>query len=295
MAQIQIKARAKINLTLDIIGKRLDGYHEVAMVMQSIDLHDLITLTATGGGVEVSATCPELPLGPENLVYQAAEIIRPAGYTGGVHIHIEKNIPMAAGLAGGSADAAAVLTGLNRLWRLNRPVEYLMELGSRIGSDVPFCVHGGTALATGRGEKLIPLPAAPEMWLVLAKPAIGVSTKEVYGHFDLNLVSRRPDNEVMLKALAAGDTDTIADNLVNVLESVTLRLFPEVSVLKTQMLRAGAQAVLMSGSGPTVFGLVPDRAAALRTAQRLQQEFAGYINVAGTYAGNSRKTTAEGE
>jgi len=286
MEQIQLKARAKINLTLDVIGKRPDGYHEVAMVMQAIDLYDLITLTTIKDGIAVSANHPEIPTGPENLVYKAAEILRPKGFSGGVHLHIEKNIPMAAGLAGGSTDAAAVLVGLNRLWRLNRSEEELLDLGSRIGSDVPFCILGGTALATGRGEKLTPLPAAPEIWLVLAKPPLGVSTKEVYGRFEAGRVSLRPDNEAMLRALAAGDTGGIAGNMVNVLESVTLRLCPQVSALKEQLVRAGAAAALMSGSGPTVFGLVPDRTAAQQVAARLEQEFpAAYVNIARTYNG----------
>lgn len=283
MEQIKLKARAKINLTLDVIGKRPDGYHEVAMVMQTIDLYDRITLTAVDGDIEVSANNPEIPLGPANLVYKAAELLRPGGFSGGVHIHIEKNIPMAAGLAGGSTDAAAVLQGLNRLWRLNRSIEDLLELGSRIGSDVPFCILGGTALAAGRGEKLTPLKAAPAMWLVLAKPPVGVSTKEVYGRFEPELVDRRPDNEAMIGALVAGDTHAVTENLVNVLESVTLRLYPEVAALKESMIRAGAQAALMSGSGPTVFGLVPDRIIAEQVAERLKQEFpAGFVCTACT-------------
>lgn len=296
MEQIKIEARAKINLTLDVVGKRPDGYHEVAMVMQSIDLHDVITLTANSGGIEVSADHPDVPTGPDNLAYKAAEMIRPDGFSGGVHIHIQKNIPMAAGLAGGSTDAAAVLTGLNRLWRLNKPLEELLELGSRIGSDIPFCILGGTALATGRGEKLTTLPPAPEMWLVLAKPPIGVSTKEVYGQFDLSLVGRRPDNGAMVRALKAGEPREITGNLVNVLESVTLRLYPEVSDLKERLLKAGAQAALMSGSGPTVFGLVPDRQAAEQVAERLQEELpAVFVRVACTGAGNGRKSGAGSE
>lgn len=296
MEQIKIKARAKINLTLDVIGKRPDGYHEVAMVMQTIDLYDQITLTSTDGGIEVSANHPDIPLGPANLVYKAAMVARPVGFSGGVHIHIEKNIPMAAGLAGGSADAAAVLKGLNRLWRLNRSLEDLLELGSCVGSDVPFCILGGTALATGRGEKLTPLKDAPEMWLVLVKPSVGVSTKEVYSQFDAGRVDRRPDNDIMIRALAAGDTRIVMENLVNVLESVTLRLYPEVTWLKGRMLQAGAQAALMSGSGPTVFGIVPDLTAAEQVAERLKQEFpADFVQVANTRAGNGRKSGTEGE
>ncbi|MFZ5641458.1 MAG: 4-(cytidine 5'-diphospho)-2-C-methyl-D-erythritol kinase [Bacillota bacterium] len=296
MRQIEIKARAKINLTLDVIGKRPDGYHEVAMVMQTIDLHDLITLTAIAEGIEISANNPEIPLGPENLVYKAVEIIKPAGFSGGIHIHIEKNIPMAAGLAGGSTDAAAVLKGLNSLWRLNLSPEELLELGSRIGSDVPFCILEGTALATGRGEKLTPLAAAPELWLVLAKPPVGVSTKEVYSRFDSGRVGRRPDNAAMIEALAAGDTGKIKDNLVNVLESVTLRLHPEVSALKALLHKAGAEAVLMSGSGPAVFGLAPDQSAAGQIAEQVQREHPeGFVRVVRTWAGSGRKTGAEGE
>jgi 4-diphosphocytidyl-2-C-methyl-D-erythritol kinase len=296
MRQIEIKARAKINLTLDVIGKRPDGYHEVAMVMQTIDLHDLITLTAITEGIKITANNPEIPLGPENLVYKAVELIKPAGFSGGIHIHIEKNIPMAAGLAGGSTDAAAVLKGLNSLWRLNLSLDELLGLGSRIGSDVPFCILEGTALATGRGEKLTPLAAAPELWLVLAKPPIGISTKVVYSRFDPDRVERRPDNAAMIEALAAGDIGKIRDNLVNVLESVTLRLYPEVSVLKDQVYRAGAEDVLMSGSGPAVFGLAPDRPTAEKIAEQVRREQpGGFVRVVRTWAGSGRKTGAEGE
>lgn len=293
MEQLKIKARAKINLTLDVIGKRPDGYHEVAMVMQTIDLYDMITLTVIPDGIEVTANHPDIPTGPANLAYKAAEIIKPAGFFGGVRIHIEKNIPMSAGLAGGSTDAAAVLTGLNRLWGLDKSSADLLELGGRIGSDVPFCILGGTALATGRGEKLTPLPPAPEMWLVLAKPPVDVSTKEVYGRFTREMVDRRPDNGAMVNALLAEDVPGIAGNLVNVLESVTLRLYPEISTLKERLLRAGAQAVLMSGSGPTVFGLVSDREAAQQTAERLRRECpAFFVRVASTWPGKGRKSAA---
>ena len=296
MQQIQIKARAKINLTIDVIGKRPDGYHEVSMVMQTIDLHDLITLTAADSGITVSANRLEVPTGSENLVYKAAELIKPPGFNGGVQIHIEKNIPMAAGLAGGSADAAAVLEGLNQLWELKLTREELMKIGSQIGSDVPFCVLGGTALAEGRGEKLTPLPEAPEIWLVLAKPPVGVSTKDVYGQYNPCNTSRRPDNNAMIRALAKGDKVEIMENLVNVLESVTLHRYPEVAGLKQLMVRSGAQAALMSGSGPTVFGVVPEKAAALEVVQRLRKEFSdGYTNIARTCFGNGRKSNTEGE
>ena len=251
------KAPAKINLTLDVLHKRPDGFHEVEMIMTTVDLADRIWLRPTDDGkITIKASERHVPNDRKNLAYQAAELLQiECGITNGVEITLEKSIPVAAGLAGGSSDAAATLRGLNRLWNLKLSVKELAKLGARIGSDVSFCVHGGTALATGRGEIIETLPAPPNCWVILAKPAISVSTGDIYGNLDLSTLDHI-DTAGMVEALRAGDYDEMCKSVGNVLETVTMDLYPQVVVLKEQMKRFGADAVLMSGSGPTVFGLV---------------------------------------
>ncbi|MEG9461002.1 4-(cytidine 5'-diphospho)-2-C-methyl-D-erythritol kinase [Bacillus amyloliquefaciens] len=251
------KAPAKINLSLDVTSKRPDGYHEVEMIMTTIDLSDRIELTELPENViRVASHNRFVPDDQRNLAYQAAKLLKERFQVKkGVSIMITKVIPVAAGLAGGSSDAAATLRGLNRLWDLKLSVEELAELGAEIGSDVSFCVYGGTALATGRGEKIRHISAPPHCWVVLAKPTIGVSTAEVYRRLNLQQV-RHPDVQAMIDAIEEKSFQKVCGQLGNVLESVTLSLHPEVAMIKNQMKRFGADAVLMSGSGPTVFGLV---------------------------------------
>ncbi|AMQ69776.1 MULTISPECIES: 4-(cytidine 5'-diphospho)-2-C-methyl-D-erythritol kinase [Bacillus] len=251
------KAPAKINLSLDVTSKRPDGYHEVEMIMTTIDLADRIELTELPENViRVASHNRFVPDDQRNLAYQAAKLLKERFQVKkGVSIMITKVIPVAAGLAGGSSDAAATLRGLNRLWDLKLSVEELAELGAEIGSDVSFCVYGGTALATGRGEKIRHISAPPHCWVVLAKPTIGVSTAEVYRRLNLQQV-RHPDVQAMIDAIEEKSFQKLCGQLGNVLESVTLSLHPEVAMIKNQMKRFGADAVLMSGSGPTVFGLV---------------------------------------
>ncbi|CAN2247305.1 4-(cytidine 5'-diphospho)-2-C-methyl-D-erythritol kinase [Bacillus vallismortis] len=251
------KAPAKINLSLDVTRKRPDGYHEVEMIMTTIDLADRIELTELAEDeVRVSSHNRFVPDDQRNLAYQAAKLIKDRyNVKKGVSIMITKVIPVAAGLAGGSSDAAATLRGLNRLWNLNLSVETLAELGAEIGSDVSFCVYGGTALATGRGEKIKHISTPPHCWVILAKPTIGVSTAEVYRQLKLNDVEH-PDVHGMIEAIEEKNFQKMCSRLGNVLESVTLDMHPEVAMIKNQMKRFGADAVLMSGSGPTVFGLV---------------------------------------
>ncbi|MEK4712653.1 4-(cytidine 5'-diphospho)-2-C-methyl-D-erythritol kinase [Sporosarcina sp. FSL K6-1540] len=251
------KAPAKINLTLDVLHKRPDNFHEVEMIMTTVDLADRIWLRPTDNGkIIIKASERHVPNDRKNLAYQAAELLQiECGITKGVEITLEKSIPVAAGLAGGSSDAAATLRGLNRLWNLKLSVEELARLGARIGSDVSFCVHGGTALATGRGELIEILPPPPNCWVILAKPAISVSTGDIYGKLNLSAIDHI-DTVRMIEALRAGDYDKMCNSVGNVLETVTMDLYPQVVVLKEQMKRFGADAVLMSGSGPTVFGLV---------------------------------------
>ncbi|HLR11692.1 MAG TPA: 4-(cytidine 5'-diphospho)-2-C-methyl-D-erythritol kinase [Sporosarcina sp.] len=251
------KAPAKINLTLDVLYKRPDHFHEVEMVMTTVDLADYVGLRLLNQQkILIKTTDSFIPNDQRNLAYQAAKLLMDRfDIKTGVEIDIHKQIPVAAGLAGGSTDAAATLRGLNRLWKLNLSVEELAELGAEIGSDIPFCVHGGTALATGRGEVLKPLSAPPNCWVILAKPAISVSTGNIYGSLTLDEMEH-PNTQAMIEALEAANYVQMCDTLDNVLETVTLPLHPEVDSLKRQMKKFGADAVLMSGSGPTVFGLV---------------------------------------
>ena len=258
---LYVKAPAKINLTLDVLYKRPDNYHEVEMIMTTVDLADRIGLENREDGlIKIISADRFVPDDDRNFAYQAAKLLKDTyGIKHGVSITIEKEIPIAAGLAGGSSDAAATLRGLNELWNLNLSLETLAELGAKIGSDVSFCVYGGTALATGRGEKIEELTAPPACWVVLAKPRIGVSTAEIYGNLKVDEIVH-PNTKAMLKAIETNDYELMCNSLGNVLESVTFNLYPEVVTLKEQMQRFGADAVLMSGSGPTVFGLVDTEA-----------------------------------
>ena len=255
--KLLVKAPAKINLSLDVLYKRPDGYHEVEMIMTTIDLADRLELTLLDKDeIHIVSHNRFVPDDQRNLAYQAAVLLKKRfSVTKGAIIRIEKTIPVAAGLAGGSSDAAATLRGLNKLWNLRLSMDELAELGAEIGSDVSFCVYGGTALAKGRGEKIKHLPAPPTCWVVLAKPYIGVSTADVYRRLDLTKV-HHPQTDKMIQALENSNFNSVCENLGNVLEDVTLKVYPEVALIKEQMKRFGADAVLMSGSGPTVFGLV---------------------------------------
>jgi len=257
MLKLLVKAPAKINLSLDVLHKRSDGYHEVEMIMTTIDLADRVELALLEEDeIRINSQNRFVPDDQRNLAFQAAKLLKERfKVKAGVQITIEKNIPVAAGLAGGSSDAAATLRGLNKLWDLNLTMDQLAELGSEIGSDVSFCVYGGTALAKGRGEKITKLPPPPTCWVVLAKPFIGVSTADVYRRLDLNGIEH-PNLDSMIEAIECGSFQGVCENVGNVLEEVTLKLYPEVAQIKDQMIRFGADAVLMSGSGPTVFALV---------------------------------------
>lgn len=264
--KIYEKAPAKINLLLDVMRKREDGFHEVEMIMTMVDLADRLTMEElSSDSIIISSQAGYIPLDEKNLAFQAARLIKDRyNVRKGVYIHLDKHIPVAAGLAGGSSDAAATLRGLNRLWELGISEDELCTLGAELGSDVPFCVTGGTALATGRGEKLERIANPPQCWVILAKPPINVSTADVYGKFRVSELKRHPSTPAMLEAIAGGSFGDVCENLGNVLESVTLNLHPEVLQLKEIMQRLGADGVLMSGSGPTVFGLVSKEAKVTR-------------------------------
>lgn len=255
--KIMEKAAAKINLTLDVLYKRDDGYHEVEMIMTMVDLADRIEMQELPGDtIIISSQAGYIPLDEKNLAFQAAKLIKERyEVKQGVYIHLDKKIPVAAGLAGGSSDAAATLRGLNRLWNLGISNEELHTLGAELGSDVPFCVTGGTALARGRGEKLEHIESPPQCWVVLAKPPINVSTADVYGRLNATSINRHPSTNQVVSAIRNKDFHAMCEGLGNVLEEVTLALYPEVRQLKDCMERLGADGVLMSGSGPTVFAL----------------------------------------
>ena len=287
---VTVEANAKINLTLDILGKRPDGFHEVAMVMQTIGLHDTLVMEKTERDIELSINVPWLKADEKNLAWRAAELIRQEyGIEGGVRIELTKRIPVAAGLAGGSADAAAVLKGMNDLYGLQLDEEKLCELGARLGSDIPFCIMGGTMLATGRGEVLTRLSDMPETWVVLAKPRISVSTAWAYQNYDEQGAERHPDNEAIKQAIARGNRKAVAGLLCNVLESVTIKKYDVIAEYKQMMLDKGAMASMMSGSGPTVFGLAKNREQAEAIADVLRQETNADVFVTRTFQMNRRK------
>lgn len=264
--KIQEQAPAKINLALNILGRRTDGYHELRMVMQSVSLHDTITLeTGTGRGLTVETDKEFLPTDERNLAAAAAlRFCEATGVDlGGLALRIEKRIPVCAGMAGGSTDAAAVLRALNQMTGVNLPVEQLAEIGERVGSDVPYCVLGGTALAEGRGERLTPLPSLPKCHLVLCKPAFPVSTPELFGRIDSVKLRCRPDTAGMLEALERQDLEGVARRLYNVFEDVLPeRKAAEIASIRNSLIQFGALGACMSGTGPTVFGIFDDPAAA---------------------------------
>ena len=257
--RLELRAYGKINLGLDVVRKREDGYHEVRMIMQTVNLYDRITMERVQeAGIRTETNLSYVPDGEGNLAYRAAKLLMEEyGLTDGVNIKIRKFIPVAAGMAGGSTDAAAVLVGMNRLFRLGLSKRELMERGVKLGADVPYCILRGTALSEGIGEILTELPPAPKCSLVLAKPQISVSTKTVYGKLRVSELSptKHPDIDGMVEAIRRKDLDGIISRLGNVLETVTVPEHPEIAAIKELMLENGADGTLMSGSGPTVFGI----------------------------------------
>jgi len=275
---MEIKAYAKINLSLDVTGKMENGYHSIESVMQSISLYDMVTLSDRDDReIVVSCDNPTIPPGPDNLAYKAAYVLlKELGLKRGVGISLKKNIPVASGLAGGSTDAAAVLRGLNRLWGLTLRVDDLTAIGAVVGADVPFCIRGGTMLAAGIGDKLKPISTSATIWYVLVSPGLQVSTKETYRKFDdLHHIFRRPDTPSLVKALEAGDVESVAQNLCNVLEEVTLSEYKELRDIKGEILKAGALGALMSGSGSSLFGIARDEEDARRICKRLRDRDLG--------------------
>lgn len=274
MEQIRLRALAKINLGLDVVRRREDGYHEVRMIMQTINLYDQILMTKTKEpGIQIQTNLFYLPVNENNLVHKAARLLMDEfGITQGISVDLKKRIPVAAGMAGGSSDAAAVLYGVNRMFELGLSKKQLMERGVKIGADVPYCIMRGTALAEGIGEKLTPLPSMPRCYVLIAKPGISVSTKFVYENLHANDLKHHAPIDHQVEAIKAGDLREVARSMENVLETVTLPEYPVVAKIRDRMLEAGALNAMMSGSGPTVFGLFDNMLTARRAYDRLRDD-----------------------
>ncbi len=260
MDSIRLNAMAKINLGLDVTGKRPDGYHELRMVMQMINLYDKIEISKLETPeIIVETNLSFLPVNENNIVYKAAQLlINKFHLTQGVRIVLEKHIPVAAGMAGGSSDAATVLYGMNKLFSLGMTKKQMMEEGVKLGADVPYCVLRTTALSEGIGEILTTLPPMPKCHIVIAKPGISVSTKAVFSKLQVDKIEKHPDIDGIVEAIKAGSLTDIADRLGNTLEEVTIKDYPVIAQIKEEMLAKGALGALMSGSGPTVFGIFDD-------------------------------------
>ena len=272
--EINLKALAKINLGLDVLGKRADGYHEVRMVMQSIYLYDEVKIERVAEpGITLNSNLTFLPTDEGNIAYKAAALLmKEFAISEGVRITLDKRIPVAAGMAGGSSDAAAVLFGMNRLFELQLSGRELMERGVTLGADVPYCIMRGTVLAEGIGEELTPLPAMPKCAVLIAKPPISVSTRQVYEALDAKAIKSHPDIDGLIAALTEGNLKQVAARKGNVLEDVTIPMHPVIEQIKQEMMDAGAMNAMMSGSGPTVFGLFEDKAKAREAQDRIRKK-----------------------
>ena len=276
MNSISLKSRAKINLSIDVIGKREDGYHIVEMIMQTIDLYDDIKLKELEeDNITIKSECSYIPLNEDNIVYKAAKLIKEKmDIKKGIEIFIKKNIPVAAGMAGGSSNAAAVLVGLNELWKLGLSKDELRDQGLKLGADVPFCIEGGTALAEGIGEKLTYIKGInKDVNILVCKPDIFVSTKEVYQSLDIKNIEKRPDNKLLIEKLKNDDIVSVSNNMVNVLEEVTSKKYSDIKVIEDIIAKNGAMGTMMSGSGPTVFGFFDNEEKAKRARVELLENY----------------------
>ena len=272
---MKIKAYAKINISLDIVGKReSDGYHLLKMIMQNIDLYDEISIEKQKEGITISCNKNYVPTDSRNLAYKAASLFKETyNIEDGVHIDIVKNIPVSAGLAGGSTDAAAVLKLMNKIFEVNVSDEELMNIGLKLGADIPYCINGGTALCEGIGEKITTLPPFKDKILVLVKPSFGVSTKEVYKSFNLDRVKVHPKTESLIEAMEQDNLYYVANNMKNLLENVTLRKHNILIKIKEDMNRYGAVGSMMSGSGPSVFAFFDDMLKAQRCYEKMKENY----------------------
>lgn len=270
--KLELQAYGKINLGLDVLRKREDGYHEVKMIMQTVKLHDTLYFESVEEDVIILSTNADgLPVNEDNLIYRACQMLKTEyKITDGIRIFLDKQLPVAAGMAGGSADAAAALIGMNRIFDIGLSKDKLMEYGVKLGADVPYCILQGTALSEGIGEKLTALSPMPECVLLLAKPPIDVSTKMVYENLHANELSRHPDIDGIVEALSHQDLQGITNRMENVLETVTVTRYPVISEIKNCMTDMGAMQSLMSGSGPTVFGIFTEKETAEKAAEEIR-------------------------
>lgn len=273
MRELQLRAYGKINLGLDVVRKREDGYHELRMIMQTVGLYDELKMKVIPEDeIRLSVNLSFLPTNENNLICKAIAMVKQEfGIQEGIEARLEKRIPVAAGMAGGSSDAAAALVGMNRLFRLGLSKKQLMEYGVRLGADVPYCVMRGTALSEGIGEILTPLPPMPSCYILLAKPGISVSTKYVYQNLKANELTDHPDIDGIVDSLKNGDLQGICDRLGNVLETVTIRDHPMIDEIKTFLIEQGASGALMSGSGPTIFGIFQKKSTARKALENMRQ------------------------
>ena len=276
MNSIQLKSRAKINLSIDVLGKRPDGYHLVEMIMQTIDLFDIIKIfSIEEDKIIIESNSKDIPLDSKNIVYKAADLIKNhCNIRKGIKIYIEKNIPIAAGMAGGSSNAAAVLVGLNKLWNLNLSKDELKVLGLKLGADVPFCIEGEASLAENIGEKLTKIDGlSQDAFVLVCKPDLFVSTKEIYEEIDSKIIEKRPNNKLLIQLLKENNIEMLAKNMYNVLEEVTKEKYPVIKEIEKVMMENDALGSMMSGSGPTVFGLYDNKEQAENCKQILLESF----------------------
>lgn len=290
MDKLELKALGKINLGLDVLGRRENGYHDVRMVMQTLYLYDQIKMEKTKKpGIELNTNLFYLPVNENNLAYRAADLLmKEFEIKEGVKITLEKHIPVAAGMAGGSSNAATVLFGMNRMFSLGLSQQELMDRGVTLGADVPYCIMRGTVLAEGIGEILTPLPAMPKCHVLIAKPPISVSTKLVYEKLDSHEITEHPDIDGILKGLKERNLKKIASSMGNVLEKVTIEEYPVIEEIKNVMKKSGSLNAMMSGSGPTVFGIFDEKDRAKRAARRIrEQQLAKQVYVTGIH--NARR------
>lgn len=272
---MKIKAYGKINIALEVVGKREDGYHLLRMIMQNIDLYDLIELNEKrSNDITIECNKPYVPKDDRNLAYKAARLFMDTyKINRGIHIDIVKNIPVAAGLAGGSTNAAAVLKALNEMFAVGASEQDLMDLGVKLGADIPYCIKGGTCLCEGIGEKISELKSFKDKILVLVKPPFGVSTKDVYGAIDINKIFKKVLVNELIEAIEKDDLLFVAKNMKNHLENVTLRRHPLIIKIKEDMIKMGSIGSMMSGSGPTVFGFFDDMLKAQSCYERMKKQF----------------------
>ena len=276
MNSIQLKSRAKINLSIDVLGKRPDGYHLVEMIMQTIDLFDIIKIfSIEEDKIIIESNSKDIPLDSKNIVYKAADLIKNhCNIRKGIKIYIEKNIPIAAGMAGGSSNAAAVLVGLNKLWNLNLSKDELKVLGLKLGADVPFCIEGEASLAENIGEKLTKIDGlSQDAFVLVCKPDLFVSTKEIYEEIDSKIIEKRPNNKLLIQLLKENNIEMLAKNMYNVLEEVTKEKYPVIKEIEKVMMENDALGSMMSGSGPTVFGIYDNKEQAENCKQILLESF----------------------